>query len=105
MDMRNIQKIASVQKQFQKIKEDMENTHVEAEHKGLVLTFDGGMNLLNVDFESDETVGNKELTAEAVKVCFGKANKKIQEMSMERMSALIKKSGIDPSALGMGSES
>lgn len=101
MDFKTMQQAAGLQKKISKVKEDLENTHIEAEHKGLVITFNWGMNIIGIEFESDEVVWNKVLIAEAIQTCFNKASVKSQEISVEKMGELMKGSGINPKDLGM----
>jgi DNA-binding protein YbaB len=44
------------QQEAMKIKKELENTFIEAEVNGLVITIDGEMKVEKVDFETDELV-------------------------------------------------
>lgn len=89
MSAQNLKNLLEFQKKAWKIEDSLKHKEIEAEHKGLVITFDWKLNCLKVDFESKELIWNEKELKEAIQICIDKGIKKAQEIAAESMQDMI----------------
>lgn len=90
--------IYKLQKQARKIKKDLKNTHIEAEHEGVVVTLNGEQEVVKVEI-TDEALANKAKLQDSLEKAFNKAIKKSQQIAAELMKDVM---GDMPGFPGMG---
>lgn len=92
--------LMKVQQEAMRIKKELENTLIEAEVDGLVITFNGEMKVEKVYFEDTKIVGDQKALEYAIMEACNKGLKKSQELASGKMQAVMQGMGIDPKALG-----
>jgi len=103
MDYGNMKDLMKVQQDAMKVKKELENTLIEAEVDGLVITFNGEMKVEKVFFEDTKIVWDQKALEYAIQEACNKGLKKSQELASQKMQAVMKNMGVDPSMLwGMG---
>lgn len=102
MDYGNMKEIMKMQQEAMKVKKELENTIIESESDGLVITFNGEMKVEKVFFEDTRIVGDQKAIEEAILKACNKWIKKSQELAAGKMQNVMKGMWIDPSALGWG---
>lgn len=85
MDFSKAGELMKLQQEAMKVKKELENTIIEAEHQGLVVSVNGEMKIEKVEFETDELVGDKKGLEEAIMIAVNKGMKKAQEVAGEKM--------------------
>lgn len=95
MDFKQAQELMKLQQQAQKIQEELSNTHIEAEVDGVVVTVDGQLELVKIDFEDKSILKDEEKLKKALLEAFKKWNKKAKEIAAERLSGTMKSLGIN----------
>lgn len=90
-----------LQQEAMKVKKDLENTIIEAEEKGLVISVNGEMKVEKVEFETDELIGNKAALEEAIMAAINKGMKKAQEVAGEKMQGVMQGMGLGDMMGGM----
>lgn len=95
MDFKQAQELMKLQQQAQKIQEELSNTHIEAEVDGVVVTVDGQLELVKIDFEDKSILKDEEKLKKALLEAFKKWNKKAKEIAAERFSWTMKSLGIN----------
>lgn len=94
MDFKQAQEMMKLQQQAQKIQEELSNTHIEAEVDGVVITIDGQMKVIGVDFEDKEILKDEEKLKNAIIAAFNKGNNKAREVAAEKLSGTMKAMGL-----------
>jgi len=79
-----------LQQEAMKVKKELENTFIEAEVGGLVITVNGEMKIEKVDFETNDLIpglsdSKKEELQNAIQEAINKWVKKSQEVAAEKM--------------------
>lgn len=92
--------LMKVQQEAMRIKKELENTLIEAEVDGLVITFNGEMKVEKVFFEDTKIVGDQKALEFAIQEACNKGLKKSQELASQKMQSVMSGMGIDPKALG-----
>lgn len=100
MDYGNMKDLMKVQQEAMRIKKELENTLIEAEVDGLVITFNGEMKVEKVFFEDTKIVGDQKALEFAIQEACNKGLKKSQELASQKMQSVMSGMGIDPKALG-----
>ncbi len=77
-----------LQKQARKIKKELKNTHIEAEHEGVTVTVNGEQEVVSVTI-SDEALQNKKKLEESLAKAINKAIKKSQQIGAEMMKDVM----------------
>ncbi len=95
MDFKQAQEMLKLQQQAQKIQEELSNTHIEAEVDGVVVTIDGQLKVVKVDFEDSSILKDKTRTEKAVLEAINKGMKKAQEIAAERMKGVMSSMGLN----------
>ncbi len=101
MDFSKAGEMMKLQQEAMKIKKELENTIIEAEHKGLVVSINGEMKVEKVDFETTELIGDKAGLEEAIMIAVNKGVKKSQEVAAEKMQGVMGAMGINLPQWGM----
>lgn len=99
MDYSKASEMLKLQQEAMKIKKDLENTYIESEVKGLVITVNGEMKVEKVDFETADLIpglnkSQKEDLEKAILESINKWVKKSQEHAAEKMQAIMGKMGM-----------
>ena len=92
--------LMKVQQEAMRIKKELENTLIEAEVDGLVITFNGEMKVEKVFFEDTKIVWDQKALEYAIQEACNKGLKKSQELASSKMQSVMTGMGIDPKALG-----
>lgn len=77
-----------LQKQAREIKKKLKNTHIEAEHEGIVVIIDGEQEIIEIKI-SEDCLENKKSLEENLKKCLNKAIKKAQQVGAEMMKDVM----------------
>ena len=99
MDFSKAWEMMKLQQEAMKVKKELENTFIEAEVNGLVVTVNGEMKVEKVDFESDELViglssAQKEALQNAIQQAVNKWVKKSQEVAAQKMQGVMSQMGM-----------
>ena len=94
MDFSKAWEMMKLQQEAMKVKKDLENTYIEAEVDGLVITVNGEMKVEKVDFETTElipgfTAVQQEALQSAIQEAVNKWVKKSQEVAAEKMQGVM----------------
>ena len=94
MDYSKAWQMLKLQQEAMKIKKELENTYIEAEVKGFVITINWEMKAEKADFETDElipwlTAEQKEALQNAIVEAVNKWIKKSQEYAAEKMQGIM----------------
>lgn len=81
-----------LQKQARKIKNELQNTHIEADTDGVVVTINGEQEVVKVEI-SDDAMKNKKDLEKNLEKSFNKAVKKSQEIGAKLMKDVMGDSG------------
>ena len=90
MDFSKAWEMMKLQQEAMKVKKELENTYIEAEVNGLVITVNGEMKVEKVDFETNALIeglssSQKEALQNAIQEAVNKWVKKSQEVAAEKM--------------------
>lgn len=90
MDMSKMWELMKLQQEAMKIKKELENTLIEAEVWGLVITVNWEMKVEKVDFETNELISwlndnQKKALEDAILQAINKWTKKAQEVATQKM--------------------
>lgn len=90
MDMSKMWELMKLQQEAMKIKKELENTIIEAEVNGLVISVNWEMKVEKVDFETLDLIpglseSQKKALEEAILQAVNKWTKKAQEVAAEKM--------------------
>ena len=77
-----------LQKQARQIKKQLKNTHIEAEHEGIIVIINGEQEVIEVKI-SDEALADKKTLQSNLEKCFNKAVKKSQQIGAEMMKDVM----------------
>ncbi|NIA02294.1 MAG: YbaB/EbfC family nucleoid-associated protein [Nitrospirae bacterium] len=77
-----------LQKQARKIKKELKNTHIEAEHEGVTVTINGEQEIIKIEI-SDEALKNKKKLEDSLLKATNKAIKKSQQIGAEMMKDVM----------------
>ena len=77
-----------LQKQARKIKKELKNTHIEAEHEGVTVTVNGEQEVIKIEI-SDEAITNKKKVEESLIKATNKAIKRSQQIGAELMKEVM----------------
>ncbi len=106
MDMSKAGELMKLQQEAMKVKKELENTQIEAEVNGLVITFNGEMKAEAVEFETDELIpglsdSQKAALESAIMESVNKGIKKSQEIAAEKMQGVMGQMGLGGMGGGM----
>jgi len=91
-----------LQQEAMKIKKELENTYIEAEVDGLVITVNGEMKVEKVEFEDTKIIGDQAALEKAIMEAVNKGMKKAQEVAAEKMQGVMGQMGMNlPGGMGM----
>ena len=90
MDFSKAWELMKLQQEAMKVKKELENTLIEAEVNGLVITFNGEMKAEKTEFETDALIpwlnsSQKEALKKAITEAVNKWIKKSQEIAASKM--------------------
>jgi len=96
-----------LQQEAMKVKKELENTLIEAEVDGLVVTVNGEMKVEKAEFESDMLVpgldaNQKAALEKAIMEAVNKGMKKAQEVAGDKMQGVMKGMGLGDMMGGAG---
>lgn len=77
-----------MQKEARKIKKQLANTHIEAEHEGVKVTINGEQEVVEIDI-NDEAIQDKKKLEKNLLQAFNKAIKKSQQVGAEMMKDVM----------------
>lgn len=77
-----------LQKQAREIKKKLNNTHIEAEHEGVIVIINGEQEVVEVKI-NDEALQNKKSLEENITKCLNKAIKRSQQIGAELMKDVM----------------
>lgn len=77
-----------LQKQARKIKKELKNTHIEAEHEGVTVTINGEQEIVKIEI-TDEALENKKKLEESLLKATNKGIKKSQQIGAEMMKDVM----------------
>lgn len=88
-----------LQQEAMKVKKELENTFIEAEVNGLVITVNWEMKVEKVDFETTELIpglsdSQKEALQNAIAESVNKWVKKSQEVAAQKMQGVMSQMGM-----------
>lgn len=94
MDFSKAWEMMKLQQEAMKVKKELENTFIEAEVRGLVITVNGEMKVEKVDFETSELIpglNSDQQTAlqNAILEAVNKWVKKSQEVAAQKMQGVM----------------
>ncbi len=106
MDFSKAWEMMKLQQEAMKIKKELENTIIEAEVGGLVISVNGEMKVEKVDFETADLIpglspSQKAALESAIAEAVNKGVKKSQEVAAEKMQGVMGSMGINLPAGGM----
>ena len=82
-----------LQKKAKKVKQELKNTHIEAEEDGIVITVDGEQEIIDIKIP-EEALKNKEKLGKSLVKCLNKAIKKSQQVAAEMMKDIMGNMGL-----------
>lgn len=90
MDMSKMWELVKLQQEAMKVKKELENTIIEAEVSGLVISINGEMKVEKVEFETLDLIpelsdSQKQALEEAIMKAVNKWVKKSQEVAASKM--------------------
>lgn len=99
MDFSKAGELMKLQQEAMKVKKELENTLIEAEVDGLVVTVNGEMKVEKTEFETDTLVSGlnasqKAALEKAIMEAVNKGMKKAQEVAGEKMQWVMKGMGL-----------
>ena len=99
MDFSKAGELMKLQQEAMKVKKELENTLIEAEVDGLVITVNGEMKVEKADFESNTLIAGlspnqKAALEKAIMDAVNKGMKKAQEVAGEKMQGVMQGMGL-----------
>lgn len=99
MDFSKAGELLKLQQEAMKVKKELENTLIEAEVDGLVITVNGEMKVEKAEFETDMLVpglsaAQKAALEKAIMEAVNKGMKKAQEVAGEKMQGVMQGMGL-----------
>lgn len=106
MDMSKAGELMKLQQEAMKVKKELENTQIEAEVNGLVITFNGEMKAESTEFETPDLIpglsdAQKSALESAITEAINKGIKKSQEIAAEKMQWVMGQMGLGGMGGGM----
>lgn len=106
MDMSKMGEMMKLQQEAMKVKKELENTIIEAEVSGLVISVNGEMKVEKVDFETPDLIpwlseAQKKALEEAIMQASNKGTKKAQEVAASKMQGVMSQMGLNMPAGGL----
>ncbi len=95
MDFSKAGELMKLQQEAMKIKKELENTYIEAEVDGLVITVNGEMKVEKVEFEDTKIIGDQTALEKAIMEAVNKWMKKAQEVAAEKMQGVMGQMGMN----------
>lgn len=100
MDFSKAWEMMKLQQEAMKVKKDLENTIIEAEVKGLVISVNGEMKVEKVEFETNDLIrwlnaSEKEALELAIMEAVNKWVKKSQEVAASKMQWVMQAMGMN----------
>ena len=95
MDFSKAWEMLKLQQEIKKIKKKLENTLIESEVDGLVITINWEMKVEKVEFEDTSIIWNKEALEKAVLEAINKWMSKAQESSSKEMKWVMWQMGMN----------
>lgn len=100
MDFSKAWEMMKLQQEAMKVKKELENTYIESEVNGLVITFNGEMKAEKVEFESDELIsglsGNQKTALEtAILESINKGVTNSQKVAADKMQGVMSSMGMN----------
>ena len=87
-----------LQQEAMKVKKELENTYIESEVNGLVITFNGEMKAEKVEFETDDLikgVSDKEALEKAILESINKGISNSQKVAADKMQGVMGAMGMN----------
>jgi len=81
-----------IQKEARRIKNELKNTHIEAETEGVTVTIDGEQEVIKIEITDEaiqKAVEKKRALEEALEKTFNKAIKRSQQIGAEKMKDIM----------------
>lgn len=105
MDMDQAKKLMKLQQEAMKVKKELENTIIESEVEGLVMSVNGEMKVEKVEFETNDLIpwlspSQKEALEKAILAATNKGIKKSQEVAADKMQGVMGQMGLNMPAGG-----
>ncbi|MDD2907216.1 MAG: YbaB/EbfC family nucleoid-associated protein [Candidatus Gracilibacteria bacterium] len=99
MDFSKAGELMKLQQEAMKIKKELENTYIESEIDGLVITVNGEMKVEKTEFETEKLIPGlnaeqKKALEKAIGDAVNKGIKKSQEVAAEKMQGVMGKMGM-----------
>ncbi len=91
--MNKFKDLYKLQKQAKEIKKKLQNTHIEAEVDGVIVTIDGQQEVIDVKISDDEMQNKKKLETNLVKA-LNKGIKRSQQYGAEEMKDVMGDMGL-----------
>lgn len=102
MDFSKAGELMKLQQQAMKVKKELENTEIEAEVDGLVITFNGEMKVTKVEFEDTKIIGDKKALENAIMAAANKGMTKAQEIAGAKMQGVMSDMGMGDMMKNLG---
>lgn len=94
MDFSKAGELMKLQQEAMKVKKELENTYIESEVDGLVITINGEMKVEKVEFEDTKIIWDKALLEKAILEAVNKWIKKSQEVAASKMQWVMGQMGM-----------
>ena len=95
MDFSKAGELMKLQQEAMKIKKELENTYIESEVDGLVVTVNGEMKVEKVEFEDTKIINDKAALEKAIMEAINKWMKKAQEVAASKMQWVMGQMGMN----------
>ena len=107
MDFSKAGELMKLQQEAMKVKKELENTQIEAEVSGLVITVNGEMKVEKTEFETSTLIpglndAQKKALESAISEAINKGMKKAQEVAGAKMQGVMQGMGLGDMMKGMG---
>lgn len=107
MDFSKAWELMKLQQEAMKVKKELENTLIEAEVDGLVITVNGEMKVDKVDFETETLIpelnaNQKAALEKAIMDSVNKGMTKAQEVAGQKMQGVMQWMGMGDMMQGLG---
>lgn len=83
-----------LQKQAKKLKKELANIHIEAEHAGVKVTISGEQKVISVEIINKELLNDQDKLQKALTESFNKAVTKSQEVAAKNMKGIMGNLGL-----------
>lgn len=95
MDMKQVQELMKLQQQAQKVQQELDNIHIEAESSGFVVTFNGQLKVVKVEIEDESLLLDRSKLEAAALEAMNKGMKKAQEIAADKMKGVMGELGLN----------